>query len=658
MNLGWYANRLANMSAAEAAHRIAEQAKRAISRGEPRDWGRFEGAERALPIPGLRERFAAGAREALRARIRASADTLLGGEFRIHGMAWPKFAPADLFPAHVWRLDPITGRSWPGAGTYAFDVGHRDARGFGDIKYVWDFNRLQFLQPLAAAFALWGDTSALAAIERAVASWAAANPPFGGLCWNSGIELAVRAVTLVWVVSLCGDALTPETRRAIATILRAHLYWLRRFPSRHSSANNHVIAERLGELVIAAAMPETPGAAGIAADARAAIIHEIHLQILDDGVGAEQSPAYAAFTVEMLLCADLMRRDRTLDLCEAARPRLAAFIEFTRWLCDEKGRAPDIGDDDGGRIFTLFGSVERGYPASVARAAAARLGLPAPVARSADPPELRDGLFDAPPAAPPPPAGLKTFAPGGYTVVRETRAGRSSRLVMDHGALGYLAIAAHGHADANAFTLSLDGVDIFVDPGTHLYHAGGPWRDGFRSTLSHNTLTLGGEDQSLMSGPFNWSRKAAARLEAAQWSPPDWSIEASHDGYVKSWGVEHRRLIRATGQGIAILDRLSGPSRIVAEVSFQLGPDLTIEGGGSEWTIRHAGPALVAHVQFSAPGATSAQAGGAPGQGGWISDGFGHKRASPRLAWRGRLPDEGLLTTIAWNGLFHLPSNT
>jgi len=32
--------------------------------------------------------------------------------------------------------------------------------------------------------------------------------------------------------------------------------------------------------------------------------------------------------------------------------------------------------------------------------------------------------------------------------------------------VAYPSIAAHGHADANAFTLSLDLADVFVDPGT------------------------------------------------------------------------------------------------------------------------------------------------------------------------------------------------
>ena len=37
---------------------------------------------------------------------------------------------------------------------------------------------------------------------------------------------------------------------------------------------------------------------------------------------------------------------------------------------------------------------------------------------------------------------------GGYTIVRKRQSDRDVHIVMDHAPLGYLSIAAHGHADA------------------------------------------------------------------------------------------------------------------------------------------------------------------------------------------------------------------
>jgi hypothetical protein len=636
------------MSSAEIAYRLVEQGKRRISKMIHYDWQRFEGHERVVINPYLARRLTDGADAATVARLRDAVETILAGITRIHDQEWPRPRDGKLFPAADWTLDPVTGYSWPGRDVFCFDINFRRMDALGDVKFVWDYNRLQFLQPLAAAVALWEDRRALDAIEQAIESWAGANAPFGGIIWCSGIELGLRAVSLALTASLCGNKLSPRIAGRIATILRAHLYWLRRFPSQYSSANNHLVAEALGALAICVSMPNLPGAKNEIEHARRTLLSEARKQILDDGVGVEQSPTYAAFTVEILLCADLFSIACGAPLIDCLRERFAAFVEFIRWLVDETGRVPNIGDDDGGRVISSFGFPENCYAASVAAAAAARFSLAQPVAVISDGPQLRGAFF--PPSAPAlrPPTGVRCFESGGYTVVREHRAGRRLRLVIDHGPLGYLSIAAHGHADANAFTLMLDDVAVFVDPGTYLYHSGGSWRNWFRSTRAHNTLTLDGRDQSTIAGPFNWSQRANARLEMLDVDCKHWSLDASHDGYQRRYGVDHRRRVEARDSGIAIIDRLSQPTSAVSEITFQLGADLSIDSEGARWVIRNAVAGLEIRVAFSSAGEISARAGGVGGEGGWVSRRFGVKFAAPRLVWMGRLPAEGLQTTISW----------
>ena len=82
------------------------------------------------------------------------------------------------------------------------------------------------------------------------------------------------------------------------------------------------------------------------------------------------------------------------------------------------------------------------------------------------------------------------------------------RIVADAGPLGYLSIAAHGHADALAFTLSAHGQELLIDPGTYAYHTEREWRDWFRGTAAHNTVTLDDENQSVIGGNFMWLQRA------------------------------------------------------------------------------------------------------------------------------------------------------
>src|SRR5262249_9207637 len=103
------------------------------------------------------------------------------------------------------------------------------------------------------------------------------------------------------------------------------------------------------------------------------------------------------------------------------------------------------------------------------------------------------------------------FPDGGYYIIgKDFGAPGGGKALVDAGPLGYLSIAAHGHADALAFTLSVGGREILVDPGTYAYHRNRRWRDYFRGTSAHNTLRVDGREQSEPGGDFLWLSHARA----------------------------------------------------------------------------------------------------------------------------------------------------
>lgn len=631
MRLVWTINRLRSMGPAEIVHRVAEHGRKVVSRHLHQGWGRFADSARIVTaLPGLREAVLAATPED-RAAIAAAAARVLAGRFEALGQAWPQRQPGVLFPDAVWRLDPVTGGLWPGAETYCFNIDFRDAEGRGDVKYVWEFNRLQFLEPLTAHALLTGDTESIAAIEAAIASWHANNPPFGGVGWASGIEVALRAISLLFAMSLVGDRLSPNGRQKIDEILAGSAFCLARFPSKFSSANNHLVAELVGEFLIATA-------SGTATDpSRQALLAEIDKQILLDGAGAEQSPTYAAFTVELALLAAVVARAAGIPFPKAFDTRIAASADHVHWLAGH-GTTPAFGDNDEGRVLTLV-EPDADYPRSVAAAIAGYLKRPGPPV----PPDFRGLLLGRARAIAAPPTGLRTFTAGGTSVWHGEIAGHDVGLIFDHGPLGYLAIAAHGHADALSLALAVDGEPVLVDPGTYLYGSGGAWRRWFRGTPAHNTLNLGGESQSVISGPFNWSHKASARLNERA-DGEAWTLNASHDGYAKRFGVRHHRTIRRQNDTITIADRLSGSTSHEAEIVFQLAPGLTTSVNGATVTIRGENRTL---LRIGFPNSDFAiTAGATPEAGGWVSKRFGSKTPAPRIAWRGRVGEEPVLTVL------------
>ncbi|WP_144378450.1 heparinase II/III family protein [Mesorhizobium amorphae] len=640
MRIGWYINRLRSMSPAEILHRLGEHRRKVVSRRRDDGWQRY-GSPHLHPVfHGLRGAVQANANADQRQAITAAAADTLEGRFSALGRTWPPRDRHRLFAAEAWRLDPVSGTLWPGPETHAFDVDFRSAGDRGDIKYVWEFNRLQQLPPLAVQWLLSGDGKCLEAIEAAIDSWHAANPPFRGVAWASGIEVALRAISLIVTLDIAGDKLAVATRGKTGEILAASAYWLPRFPSRFSSANNHLVAELAGEYLISLAF----GSESVSA--RAALVTEVDKQILADGAGAEQTPTYAAFTAELILLCATAARQAGSPFPASVDERLAAFAEFAGWL---PARGGGFGDDDEGRTLTL--GDEPDYVRSVAAAIHGYLGM---AGDAPAPGDFRALFFGAPSRQAPTPDGLRTFAQGGLSVWHGTMNGRRIDLTYDHGPLGYLSIAAHGHADALSLTLCIDDEPVLVDPGTWLYGSGREWRNWFRSTPAHNTLNIEGQSQSIISGPFNWSHKACATLVESQDGLP-WKLSASHDGYKARFGVVHRRTVTGEVDGIRITDQLLGRSH-KAEIVFQLAAGLEASREGGTVKVSRGEETLLT-IRFP-DGAVDIRAGGdAPGQGGWVSPRFGVRQPAPRLAWRGEVGRDGVAIHLAVPPRLSVPSD-
>ncbi|MCQ2004799.1 heparinase II/III-family protein [Rhizobium sp. NRK18] len=624
MKLSWYFNRLRSMDAGEVLHRIGDAGRKAISRHHRNGWQHYRAARMQTVFAGLAERLAQ-ASPAQRGAIAHGAEEALSGRFSALGRSWPVRTPDALFPASLWRLDPVSGTLWPGSDTYTYDIDYRHDRTRGDIKYVWEIGRLQQLPVLAAHAVITGDGRAIGAIETAVESWHAANPPFRGVAWASGIEVALRSISLILTHDILQSQLSEPCRRQIREICAASAYWLPRFPSRFSSANNHLVAELAGEYLLGLALGQPTEVA------QRQLAEEAVKQILPDGSAAEQSPTYGAFTAEFILLCMAAAREGGQSFGAAVEQRLASFADFIGWLPEGAG----FGDDDEGRVVTL--GEEACYATSVAQAINGFLGG---VDGEGD---FRSIVTGGKAGALKRPGGLKVFIDGSLSLWRGPMAGRQIELTFDHGPLGYLSIAAHGHADALSLTLRSDGEPVLVDPGTFLYGSGGVWRNWFRSTCAHNTLNIGGADQSIMSGAFNWSHKAKTALIECK-DGPSWSITAEHDGYLRRFGAVHRRRIRRAGETIIVTDWLNGGPRD-AELVFQVAPGLRVATSGRMAQVAKDEHVLL-EMTFPSDTLTILSGGETPGEGGWVATRFGIKLPAARIAWRGKVGPDGVETIL------------
>jgi len=561
--LGWYIRRLARMSPPEVAHRVVEQAKRAAdarSRWRWSDFGNFSGALQGLP-------GAVSSRaDALTADVMGEVARVRARSFQLLNRQWPPTQDWDA----LWHLDPVTGTNWPGADTFAFQADYRHVGGKGDVKFVWEVNRLQFLPVLALA----NEHDLLAQILE---SWMASNPPFQGINWTSGIEAASRVISALAAFALLDGGARQRLDSPIRSFLEAHLFWINRYPSLHSSANNHRVAEQVAEFLVTLCATGLPGSRTMFVTGRDGLEERMRHLFHADGVGAEQSVTYATYALEWFALAGIAADGMGASFSTAYKARAAKAADHLLWLMDDAAHTPAIGDGDETRVLALKQEPEVRYAASVAALVARWLEMPEllPPTRDA---HIRD-LWGAGDIVPVRPArlGPRTFDEGGYTVFRESTPRGTFVCVFDHGPLGFEAIAAHGHADALSLWLSWGNEPIFIDAGTYLYHSGGQWRDHFRGTTVHNTFSIENADQSTIAGPFNWSRHAHVKNIRRSAT----SITAEHDGYLDAFGVIHSRTLdMGSSPRILVSDTLMGNPRRAAlkwEAGFMLAPDMQVE---------------------------------------------------------------------------------
>ena len=590
------------------------------------------------------------------AKYQVAADKILAGKFDV-------FAMHDLalgFPPK-WNQDPKTGTIAP--LVFGKTLNYRDQRIVGDIKYLWEPNRHLPLVTLAQAWLMTGELKYAEGCQTLLDSWFEECPYPMGANWVSSIEHGVRLVnwSIAWHL-LGGDdapifdgASGAEFRSRWLRSVFQHCHFIARHLSRHSSANNHLLGEYLGLLVAAITWPMWPESEQWRQTAAQGFEHEMLLQNGADGVNREQAIYYQHEVMDMMLLGGLVGRANGVEFSPEYWTRLELMMEFLSTVMDCSGNVQMIGDADDGLMVRFNPDADCSIYRSLMATGAVlfKRGDFAAKAGSFDD-KSRWLLGDSAAEAfdvlvrPEKEVPRMAFADGGYYVMG-TRFGKIDeiRAVTDFGPLGYLSIAAHGHADALSFLLSAGGHELLVDSGTFAYHTQEKWRRYFRGTFAHNTLRVDSVDQSEIGGNFLWLRKAQAHCTAAEIEGPSQRLSGWHDGYrALKDPVTHARTIvfNADENSFEIADELSCKGHHQVELCWHFAEDCLVNclDGTVAAT---SGDVSLAMAMVDCNLSPTLFRGQEDPPAGWISRSFDVKTPTACVVWRGVIEGNTQLAT-------------
>ena len=484
----------------------------------------------------------------LRERLPAQAEQILRRAERIcqHRFDLLGYEDLDYGKEIDWHLDRVHGKRAPRKPW--FKVRYLDFAEVGDSKVTWELNRHQHFVTLAKAYRLSGEEKFGVELFRQWEHWHRENPYPIGINWASSLEVAFRSLSWIWTYFLLLDSpvmparFRPQWLQALGVSARH----IENHLSTYFSPNTHLLGEGVALFFIGTLCPELQAAPRWRERGWEIVQREADRQVRADGLHFEQSTYYHVYALDFFLHSLVLA---SLNQTPVA-PEFEKIVEkMLEALCvlGRSGPVPQLGDDDGGRLFDASRN-RAGHLLDPLATGAVWFGR-------GDFKFVSGGLreetlwllgeqglleFDGIAEAKPVQESIVLQESGLYVM---TDADGERQLVIDAGPQG-AHTAGHGHADALSVVANFAGQPLLIDPGTFEYVGKDFERDRFRATQAHNTMAVDGRSQAEPTGPFSWGQLPRATAETWTSGRTFDLFVGSHDGYARLPNpVLHRRWV-------------------------------------------------------------------------------------------------------------------
>lgn len=573
----FFFRRLRQMRPDEIMHRIgyALRRRRAANRTAARQTELARGmrtaeARQVAGLMGPEDFDAIGVR--LRTDCPAAHRSAIEEVGRLRDGARVVFGRLETLPLPIaYERDPTTGFVWPRVPESEFtcptDV---------DVKGVWELGKLSELARLAWLGRVLGHPEDIRFASAEAERFLREHPPGTSPHWVSPLEVSIRLVSLLWVIT-CGDrhAAGESSRASLIDGAAAHLDFLYDERSVFRDPNNHVIGEAVGLLLGGLVLPGVPGAASYVQEGLRILARELPRQLDETGCSREGSTDYHRQVAEWVMQAALGIHRLAPNLENVPDDhRERALACMSAWT-GSTGTMPRFGDTDHARVFALGpipstdGRIFEVYRTHSGPEPPAQLGHDPLVGLTLQ--AMRGTLAMGTRSAHVPTMPPPNYAGG----IHRASDPAGLDLYFKTGGVGLLPQRGHAHADLLAVQLHTNGVPRIAEAGTHQYGTSASRRYLFRGARHHATLYLP-PDQADQLDLFKWAtdpipgpchRVGVAGIDV---------ICGSHDGYARARiGAVHRReVVRIDGGLVIVIDRVGGRGSTLAVFPYPLGPNV------------------------------------------------------------------------------------
>jgi hypothetical protein len=496
---------------------------------------------------------------ASRATILARADKVLAGELVYFSSIGKKIGnPPD------WFEDPFSGGQLAQEGHWSA----LDEFSTGDIKNVWEASRFEWVPLLARAWRLTGDDRYLATLNGWLLDWLQHNPINAGPNWKCGQEAAMRLINLLLAARIFDTHSKPSPELVqVVTLHCARILPTIRYAVAQN--NNHGTSEAAALFIGGAWLLHHAENQVRQKDARrwrkagrCWLEDRVAALVAADGSFSQYSVNYHRVLVDTLCQVEIWRTElKEPPFSEVFHSRCRAAVAWLAQLTDAgSGDAPNLGSNDGARLYDLSSAPYRDFRPSVQLASVLFRGGRAYGKGTWDEPLLWLGREASGHGLPADDAAV-IHGDGGDLILRGSRSWGLVRFARFR--------FRPSHADCLHFDLWWRGRNILRDGGTFSYNTEPQWLDYFSGTASHNTVQFDGRDQMARIGRFlfgEWLEMDECGMIRREGNSLSWS-----GSYTDGRQARHRRTVRVTGNVWQVVDQIGG-FRDKAVLRWRLSP--------------------------------------------------------------------------------------
>lgn len=455
-----------------------------------------------------------------------------------------------------WFLNPVNQKRYPDADLHWSRLPDFSNE-TGDIKIIWEASRFDWALVFARAYRVTGDERYSSALNKWSSDWTKKNPLNRGPNWKCGQEAAIRILQALLAAFLLNQHKSPAS--GLTRFVFEHCSRIAQ-TVRYAIAqdNNHGVSEAAGLFVGGAWLEMVSNDTYVLHNAgrwlrkgRILLEDRVDRLIEKDGSFSQYSVNYHRLMLDILSMVEFWRRKLncssfSVDFYEKARAATNWLFQMT---CPLSGDGPNLGANDGARLFVMTDTQYRDYRPSV---------------------QLASVLF----------SGCRAYGAGiwddcmgwlGLDDVEETKNTFNRSYVFADGGYAKLTIPDSrtwcivrfpsfrfrpSHADLLHFDLWHDGINALRDGGSYSYNTDSKWHNYFPGTDSHNTVQFDGYDQMPRVGRFlfgAWPKGTFDNKVFEEDGRLSWSAS-----YRDFRGCQHKRTIKLKDNVWQIIDEIDG----------------------------------------------------------------------------------------------------